>query len=88
LYNRYRGAIEGRANASQGPNATPTAVFAKQVVQTVLKTSPPRYFTFGHFSTMFLIFFYLPRWITDRVLALVTMKVANAEETETGKKKK
>jgi hypothetical protein len=86
LYRQYKAAINGRANASQGPKATPTEVFAKQVVQTVLKRSPPRYFTFGHLTPLFLIFFYLPRWITDRVLSAIMVKAVKAPESEAGRK--
>jgi hypothetical protein len=69
LYTKFRRSIEARANASQGPNATPTAVFAKKVVNKVLKPESSSYFTFGHFSMLFLIFYHMPRWITDRVLS-------------------
>ncbi|CAO3660039.1 unnamed protein product [Umbelopsis ramanniana] len=86
LYRQYKAVINGRANASQGPRATPTEVFAKQVVQTVLKRSPPRYFTFGHLTPLFLMFFYLPRWITDRVLSAIMVKAVKAPESEAGKK--
>jgi len=69
LYTKFKRSIEARASASQGPNATPTAVFAKNVVNVVLKPKSPSYFTFGHFASLFLLFYHFPRWITDIVLA-------------------
>jgi hypothetical protein len=81
LYRKFRKSIEARAIASQGPKATPTNIFAKKVVNAVLKTHPPSYFTYGHFSTLFLLFYYVPRWITDRVLS-VAMGVKAVEDSK------
>ncbi|CAO3678493.1 unnamed protein product [Umbelopsis vinacea] len=81
LYRKFRKSIEARAIASQGPKATPTNIFAKKVVNAVLKTHPPSYFTYGHFSTLFLLFYYVPRWITDRVLSMA-MGVKAVEDSK------
>ncbi|KAI9258996.1 hypothetical protein BDA99DRAFT_484046 [Phascolomyces articulosus] len=61
--------IYARANMSQGPNSTPTNVFATYVVNKLLKRFPPRYITYGNNSFTFLLFYYLPFFIREFVLS-------------------
>ncbi|KAG0321208.1 hypothetical protein BGZ99_004060 [Dissophora globulifera] len=57
--------VMSRANASQAPNSTPTAKFAKYVVSKCLKSSPPRYIDYGTLSNLFRFVRYLPWFISD-----------------------
>lgn len=68
IFSRYKGSIEARASASQSSKSTPTDLFAKQVVQQVLKPNPPSFFVCGHMKWLFLFFSKMPRWFVDLVL--------------------
>ncbi|KAG0347234.1 hypothetical protein BG004_008147 [Podila humilis] len=57
--------VMSRANASQAPGCTPTAEFAKYVVNKCLKKSPPRYIDYGSLSNLFRVLRYFPWIITD-----------------------
>ncbi|KAI8357148.1 hypothetical protein B0O80DRAFT_446649 [Mortierella sp. GBAus27b] len=61
--------VMARANASQAPNATPTAKFAKHVVAVCLKSSPPRYIDYGTLSRVFRFLRRMPWFITDFVFS-------------------
>ncbi|KAG2177251.1 hypothetical protein INT43_007908 [Umbelopsis isabellina] len=69
LFTRFRKSIETRATSSQAPGCTPTDVFAKNVVNAVMKPRPRNYFTYGRLSTIFLIFYHLPAWLKDTILS-------------------
>ncbi|KAI8140278.1 hypothetical protein BJV82DRAFT_623411 [Fennellomyces sp. T-0311] len=60
--------IYARANMSQGPNSTPTSVFAAKVADRLLRRSSPRYITYGYNSLTFLLFYYLPFFVKDYIL--------------------
>ncbi|KAF9388817.1 hypothetical protein CPB97_000343 [Podila verticillata] len=57
--------VLSRANASQAPGCTPTAEFAKYVVNKCLKSSPPRYIDYGTLSNIFRVLRYFPWAVTD-----------------------
>ncbi|KAF9349849.1 hypothetical protein BGX34_001562 [Mortierella sp. NVP85] len=61
--------VRSRADASQAPNATPTAKFAKHVVGKCLKSSPPRYIDYGTMSNLFRFLWRFPRFITDYIFS-------------------
>jgi 1-acylglycerone phosphate reductase len=63
LYKTFETAIITRLTLSQGPKATPSAVFAKEMVDRALQVTPPRYFSSGHASTIAWIGSCLPRSI-------------------------
>ena len=49
MYAPFAEAIRRRATLSQQGNSMPTEVFARQVVATLLGSSPPRHFSLGGF---------------------------------------
>ncbi|KAI7906499.1 uncharacterized protein BX663DRAFT_496707 [Cokeromyces recurvatus] len=65
LYSSVANYIIARATLSQGPNSTPTDVFASHVVKKILRPISPSYITFGATSWLFLLFYYLPFFIKD-----------------------
>ncbi|EXB80858.1 Uncharacterized oxidoreductase [Morus notabilis] len=67
LYKPFEAAMRERIFLSQRPNATPSEVFAKKTVAAVLKKNPPRWFSYGPFSTLLSIMYHLPLFIRDFV---------------------
>ncbi|KAF9426906.1 hypothetical protein BGZ94_005827 [Podila epigama] len=61
--------VMARANASQAPGCTPTAAFAKYVVDKCLKSSPPRYIDYGTLSNLFRVIRYMPWIISDYIFS-------------------
>ncbi|CAO3573534.1 unnamed protein product [Mortierella alpina] len=61
--------VMSRANASQAPGCTPTANFAKYVVEKCLKSSPPRYINYGTLSNLFRFLRYAPWMVTDFIFS-------------------
>jgi 1-acylglycerone phosphate reductase len=68
LYKAFESAIITRLTISQGPKATPSAVFAQQVVDRALQSAPPKYFSGGRASMIGWIGSCIPRslwlWIS------------------------
>ncbi|RUS20536.1 hypothetical protein BC937DRAFT_94985 [Endogone sp. FLAS-F59071] len=71
LYRAAAHHIRARAAVSQAPKATPTDVFARRAVAAVLRSHPPRYFTYGHLSLLFVVCQWLPRAVTEFILGRI-----------------
>lgn len=65
FYKPFEAAIQERAHASQGKNCTAVEEFAEQTVNLVLRKNPPAWFSYGRYSTIFGILYYLPLWVRD-----------------------
>jgi 1-acylglycerone phosphate reductase len=61
LYKVFEDTIINRLTVSQGPQSTPSAAFAKLVVDNALKATPPKYLSAGRASTLAWIGSLLPR---------------------------
>ncbi|ORZ02672.1 hypothetical protein BCR43DRAFT_465846 [Syncephalastrum racemosum] len=57
--------IIGRAQLSQGPYSTTADDFAQHVVARVLRPRIPLNITYGYYSGMFWLFYYIPHFIKD-----------------------
>ncbi|KAJ1695404.1 hypothetical protein LUZ63_012102 [Rhynchospora breviuscula] len=71
FYKEFESTIRARTDISQGPKSTPADVFAKKMVASILKRNPPRWFSYGRFSTILAILYYLPLSIRDYFYRLV-----------------
>ncbi|CAN6478308.1 unnamed protein product [Victoria cruziana] len=65
FYKPFEAAIQERAHASHGKNCTAVEEFAEQTVNLVLRKNPPAWFSYGRYSTIFGILYYLPLWVRD-----------------------
>lgn len=70
-YKEFDSALRDRTDISQGPKSTAADVFAKKTVASVLKRNPPSWFSYGQFSTILGILYYLPLFIRDYFYRLV-----------------
>ncbi|KAL9462067.1 hypothetical protein AB3S75_000127 [Citrus x aurantiifolia] len=68
LYKPFEAVIRERAYFSQTTKSTPTEVFARNTVATVLKNNPPAWFSFGHYSTIMAIMYHLPLSVKDFIM--------------------
>ena len=74
LYKPYEEAMRIRANLSQGPNSTPSEVFAKKMVAAIMKKNPSPWLSYGGFSTILSIMYHLPLFIRDFIFKKVMMR--------------
>ncbi|KAL0536215.1 hypothetical protein IC582_025156 [Cucumis melo] len=65
LYKKFKESIEERANASQSGKSTDAEVFARDVVNKVLRKRPPKQIVSGHLSGLLSILSWLPLWLRD-----------------------
>ncbi|PON92181.1 Short-chain dehydrogenase/reductase [Trema orientale] len=65
LYKGFKEAIEERARASQGGQATEAEVLARHVVKKVLRPKPPKHIVFGHMTCLFAFLSWSPLWVRD-----------------------
>lgn len=65
IYKPYEQAIKTRAKYSQSPHSVPTPIFAKKVINAVLKKNPPCCFTYGHLAKTYTFLYYMPLWVRD-----------------------
>lgn len=80
LFKPFEAAIIVRANASQGPNATPTAEFAERTVAAVLKKKPSPWFSYGGYSTIMAIMYHLPLSIKDLIVEALSKRILNSKK--------
>jgi hypothetical protein len=64
-YKSFESALRARTEVSQGPKSTAADVFSKKVVALVLKRNPPPWFSYGRFSTILAVLYYLPLFVRD-----------------------
>ncbi|KAG2431306.1 hypothetical protein HYH02_013437 [Chlamydomonas schloesseri] len=69
LYAPFADAIRQRTTLSQQENSMPTEVFARRVVATLLRPSPPRHFSLGGFVRLTKFALWWPMWLRDWTLA-------------------
>lgn len=65
LYKDFKGVIAERARASQGDKATDGRIFARHVVNKVLRPKPPKQIAFGHMTGLFALLSWSPLWVRD-----------------------
>lgn len=81
FYKPFAKAIYERIEFSQQPGNTPTVFFAEKTVDAVLKTKPPAWFSYGRYSTLSAILYYLPIWLRDLIMRKL-YKVSNLENAK------
>lgn len=69
VYKSVKDVIIARATLSQQANSTPTAVFAKMVIDQATKVNPPAYYIAGTNALKCIIGYYLPAWLSDWALS-------------------
>ncbi|KAI5057446.1 hypothetical protein GOP47_0027461 [Adiantum capillus-veneris] len=65
IYKPYEQAITTRAKYSQSLHSVPTPIFAKKVIDAVLRKNPPRCFSYGYLSGTYSFLYYMPLWVRD-----------------------
>lgn len=68
FYKPFQKAIYERIEFSQKPGNTPTDVFAEKTVDAILRRKPPAWFSYGQYSTLSGILYYLPNWLRDVIM--------------------
>lgn len=68
LYKPFEGSIRERITFSQTIKPTPAKEFAEKVVAEVLKKNPPAWYSYGNYSTVTRILYYLPLFVRDFLL--------------------
>jgi short-subunit dehydrogenase len=84
FYKPFEKVIYERVEFSQQPGNTPTDVFAEKTVDAILKRKPPAWFSYGQYSTLSAILYYLPVWLRDLIMRklykLSTIEIENSKE--------
>lgn len=65
LYKPFAAQMQARTTISQGSKSTPADEFAEKAVSVVLRKNPPAWFSYGGYSTILTILYYLPLSIRD-----------------------
>ena len=65
---------------SQKPGNTPADVFAEKTVDAILRRKPPAWFSYGQYSTLLGILYYLPIWLRDVIMRKQMSTIENAKE--------
>ncbi|CAK9320617.1 unnamed protein product [Citrullus colocynthis] len=80
LFKPFKAAMLARANASQGPKATPTAEFAERTVAAILKKKPWPWFSYGGYSTLMAFLYYLPLSLKDLIVEALSKRVLDSKK--------
>ncbi|KAM7262044.1 hypothetical protein ACFE04_021121 [Oxalis oulophora] len=68
LYKDFKEVIRKRVEFIAATKATPTDVFAEDMVAVVLKENPPAWYSSGNYSTIMAIMYHLPIFVKDFII--------------------
>lgn len=75
LYKPFEASIRARASRFQNSKSTSNEEFAKKTVAAILKKNPPAWFSYGQYSTITTVLYYLPIFVKDFFLRKFFMHV-------------